>query len=205
MSCESCCGYEAVTVVKRALASLMCYLKAQFLWAGALPVVLIWEHMFEVWGEGQRRRDASLFHGLLWLATPRLRGRAEVKRVGLGEEAWLVRETRVGWPSGWAPPCTRTRTHPSPTVSHALRQTSPWLFTASALIWPVTVLTARVEKADCSCPGIRALRILHRYGAQRLVKNLGLDIVVNRSIFLLTSGDLAYTEVRPTGKWLRKT
>lgn len=52
-------------------------------WAGVLPVVLISKRTFEVWEEGQWRRDASLFHTLPWLAALRLRGRAEVKRVGL--------------------------------------------------------------------------------------------------------------------------
>lgn len=99
MSCESCCGDGAVSVVKRALPSLMRYLKAQFLWAEALLVVLIWQHMFEVEGEGQRRRDASLFHTLPWLAALRLRGRAEVKRVGLGEGG---RRRSGGWErQGW--------------------------------------------------------------------------------------------------------
>lgn len=68
------------------------------------------------------------------------------------------------------------------------------------MIWAVTVLTDLIEKADCFCPGIRALRILHRYGAQRLGKNLGLDIAVIKSFFLLASGELAYAEVRPAGK-----
>lgn len=68
------------------------------------------------------------------------------------------------------------------------------------MIWAVTVLTDLIEKADCFCPGIRALRILHRYGAQRLGKNLGLDIAVVKSFFLLASGESAYAEVRPAGK-----
>ncbi|CAB1440010.1 unnamed protein product [Pleuronectes platessa] len=45
------------------------------------------------------------------------------------------------------------------------------------------VNVARVEEADCFCPGIRALRILHRHGARRPVRNLGLDIVVIRILF----------------------
>lgn len=45
-SCESCCGYGAVSLAKQALPSLMCCFKARFL--RALPAILIWEHVFEV-------------------------------------------------------------------------------------------------------------------------------------------------------------
>lgn len=96
--------------------------------------------VFEVWGEGQQRRDASLFHAPPWLAALRLRG------PGWG----VVGERDRGGMTIWLSSSMYTHTHTplSNTLSHTLRQTSPWLFTVLALIWAVTALTALVEEAD---------------------------------------------------------
>ena len=154
-----------------------------------------------VWStRGGSAEESLCREWLLW----GLRGRAEVKRAvleegggggGMVEGEWV----RQGWDDHLVELLhvhTHEHTPLSNTLFHTLRQTSPWLFTVLALIWAVTALTALIEKADCFCPGIRAWRILRRYGAQRLERNLGLDLVVIRSFFLLASGELAYAEVR---------
>ena len=200
MPCESSCGDGAVGVVKTSSAITDVLLKS------AVPVSRSstgGSHLeANVWStRGGSAEESLCREWLLW----GLRGRAEVKRAVLGggegggggmvEGEWV----RQGWDDHLFELLhvhTHEHTPLSNTLSHALRQTSPWLFTVLALIWAVTALTALIEKADCFCPGIRALRILRRYGAQRLERNLGLDLVVIRSFFLLASGELAYAEVR---------
>lgn len=116
---------------------------------------------------------------LPWLAALRLRGPGGGGGVAAGRDKggmaiWLG--------SSW----TRACTHLSQTLSPMYSDIS-----VTSLIWAVLVLTALVEEAACCCPGFRALRICRRYGPQRLEKKLGLDIVVIRPLFLLSSGELA--------------
>lgn len=69
---------------------------------------------------------------------------------------------------GWDDHLVELLVHSRTPLSHSLPHTQAPSFTVSALIWAVTVLTAR-----CFCTGISAQRILQTHGAQRLLKNPG--------------------------------
>lgn len=138
---KSCCGCRAVGAVKRALPSLMRYLKAQFLWTGASSAsgshleACVWS--LKGGGSAEERRPRSC-HTLPWLAARRVKG-AGPRLGGLG---WwwgegggggMVGETDKGGMTIWLSSSAYTHAHTplSNTLSHALRQTSLWLTSPS--------------------------------------------------------------------------
>lgn len=97
-SCESCCGYGAVSLAKQALPSLMCCFKARFL--RALPAILIWEHVFEVregggWLKQETPRSAIPSHDSLPLSL-----RAGLRLRGPGWKKEEGRRRRSVWQRG---------------------------------------------------------------------------------------------------------